>query len=222
MSKSHQKNPIVNRFTFCMRAKINFWHKKKREPVSMSEKPAATAAAQSFKDETSRTVKGTVDTTVGNADEEDDSTIRYPFVRHPQTKNKLQYLFQWIILMISVGIIILLCAVLNVIQTISFLLGKFKGFKKRSQIGVTFGGGFAWSWFHITLELISGLKLEYSGDEIPLFENAVCIGNHVSDMDPFLILGLAMRRGMLGNCRFLAKNAVRRFVINYWMEYSFF
>jgi 1-acyl-sn-glycerol-3-phosphate acyltransferase len=186
--------------------------------LRMSEKSEA-AAAQSSTEETSRAGKGSFDAVSSNMDQLEDATIRYPFVRHPQTKNKLQYLLQWFILVISVGIIILLCAVLNVIQTISFLLGRFKGFRKWSQIGVTFGGGFAWSWFHITLELISGLKLEYSGDEIPLFENAVCIGNHVSDMDPFLILGLAMRRGMLGNCRFLAKKAVRRIPFIGWGLY---
>ena len=139
-----------------------------------------------------------------------DSTITYPFRRHPQTKNKVLYYCQWFLLICSATSILALCAILNLVQLISVALGNIKGFRKLSLQGVTIGGGIAWCWFHILLEWISGVHLEYSGDDIPDFENAICIGNHVSDMDPFMMIGLAMRKGMIGNCKFLAKKAVKK------------
>lgn len=142
--------------------------------------------------------------------------IKYLFRRHPQAKNKFQFYLQWLFLVISVIAILAFCSIVNVIQLIAFALGKIKGFKRLSLQGVTVGGGFAWAWFHILLEVISGLKIEYSGDDVPEYENAICIGNHVSDMDPFMMIGLAMRKGMMGNCKFLAKKAVKRIPFIGW------
>lgn len=59
------------------------------------------------------------------------------------------------------------------------------------------------------LELLGGVDIEYSGDEIPLGDSAVVFGNHVSNVDATLMLGYLLRKGMAGSLKFIAKKSLQ-------------
>ena len=54
-------------------------------------------------------------------------------------------------------------------------------------------------------------RISYSGDflSIPYYENALVISNHVSWSDFWLIQCLAIKKGMLGRCRYFAKSTLK-------------
>jgi 1-acyl-sn-glycerol-3-phosphate acyltransferase len=58
------------------------------------------------------------------------------------------------------------------------------------------------------LEKLGGIKIEFSGDKIPAGEGAIVFGNHVTNLDSVLIMGLLLRKGMGGSLKFLAKKSL--------------
>lgn len=55
-----------------------------------------------------------------------------------------------------------------------------------------------------------------SGDAIPDEESALVISNHLSYSDFYLIHALAKRRGMLGRCRYFAKDSLKYIPVLGW------
>lgn len=49
---------------------------------------------------------------------------------------------------------------------------------------------------------------EFSGDEIPPYENAIVLVNHQWFLDWWVVLCVASRKGRLGVCKFFAKKSI--------------
>ncbi|KAG9242045.1 hypothetical protein BJ878DRAFT_536139 [Calycina marina] len=58
-------------------------------------------------------------------------------------------------------------------------------------------------------EVVNGGKITYSGDILPQGEITVVIAYHVNWADVYMILGLAIKAGMLSRCRWLSKIGLR-------------
>lgn len=55
----------------------------------------------------------------------------------------------------------------------------------------------------------NGAEISVSGDKLPALESAIVIANHVSWTDFYTIQKLAYDAGMLGRCRYFAKQQLR-------------
>ncbi|KAI9024047.1 hypothetical protein DFJ74DRAFT_632105 [Hyaloraphidium curvatum] len=71
------------------------------------------------------------------------------------------------------------------------------------------GAGIVWTMLQYTAEGIHHLPLTFSGDVIPDAESAIVFSNHVSFSDFLLIHSVAIRRGMLPNCKYFAKDSLK-------------
>lgn len=66
-----------------------------------------------------------------------------------------------------------------------------------------------WRWIQHTFEVRNGAIIATSGDSLPGGESAIVVANHVGWSDFYMIQALAIRAGMLGRCRWLAKIQLR-------------
>ena len=66
-----------------------------------------------------------------------------------------------------------------------------------------------WSFIQSIFVRCNGASITMSGDELPQGESAVVICNHVAWSDFYMIQALALRKGMLGRCRYFAKKQLR-------------
>ncbi|KAI1390142.1 1-acyl-sn-glycerol-3-phosphate acyltransferase [Hypoxylon trugodes] len=66
-----------------------------------------------------------------------------------------------------------------------------------------------WKWIQVIFENFNGARITFSGDRLPMKESAVVISNHVTWADFYMIQALAVRAGMLGQCRWFAKIQLR-------------
>ncbi|KAI1396393.1 1-acyl-sn-glycerol-3-phosphate acyltransferase [Hypoxylon fuscum] len=66
-----------------------------------------------------------------------------------------------------------------------------------------------WKWIQVIFESCNGAQITFSGDRLPMRESAVVISNHVTWADFYMIQALALRSGMLGQCRWFAKIQLR-------------
>jgi 1-acyl-sn-glycerol-3-phosphate acyltransferase len=55
----------------------------------------------------------------------------------------------------------------------------------------------------------NGADIILAGDELPAGESAILVANHVEWSDFYLVQALAIRTGMLGHCRWFAKNTLK-------------
>lgn len=62
-----------------------------------------------------------------------------------------------------------------------------------------------WKAIQNFFERKRGARISFSGDPLPLYENALVVSNHVSWSDLYLVQAVAARAGMLGSCRYFAK-----------------
>lgn len=67
----------------------------------------------------------------------------------------------------------------------------------------------SWYWIQQIFEFFNGAKITVSGVELPQGESAICISNHVSWTDFYMIQHLAIRAKMLSRCRWFAKIELR-------------
>lgn len=65
-----------------------------------------------------------------------------------------------------------------------------------------------WTFIYV-LERLDQVELIWYGDEIPKYENSICISNHVADTDFILIQTFGMRKGMLGHTKFMMKEIIK-------------
>jgi 1-acyl-sn-glycerol-3-phosphate acyltransferase len=68
---------------------------------------------------------------------------------------------------------------------------------------------FVWLGVQIIFTKLNRARITSSGDPLPRHESAVVIANHVSWTDFYLIQHLAIRAGMLGRCRWFAKQQLK-------------
>lgn len=66
-----------------------------------------------------------------------------------------------------------------------------------------------WKWIQVIFERYNGAQITFSGDRLPMRESAVVVSNHVTWADFYMIQALALRSGMLGQCRWFAKIQLR-------------
>ena len=66
-----------------------------------------------------------------------------------------------------------------------------------------------WAYIQFIFTHCNGAEIEVSGDNLPPLESAVVIANHISWTDFYMIQKLAYDSGMLGRCRYFAKQQLR-------------
>ncbi|KAI9756010.1 MAG: hypothetical protein M4579_004055 [Chaenotheca gracillima] len=102
--------------------------------------------------------------------------------------------------------VIHLCAtdiVLSALLPLSFLAPSFT-YNVSSRLA-----SLVWLGIQYIFTRVNHAKITVSGDKLPRNESAVVVANHVSWTDFYLIQALAIRAGMLGRCRYFAKQELR-------------
>ncbi|KAK0716960.1 1-acyl-sn-glycerol-3-phosphate acyltransferase [Lasiosphaeria miniovina] len=66
-----------------------------------------------------------------------------------------------------------------------------------------------WLWIQSIFEVFNSAVITVSGDRLPPHESAIVIANHVSWSDFYMIQAMAVQAGMLGRCRWFAKQQLR-------------
>lgn len=66
-----------------------------------------------------------------------------------------------------------------------------------------------WRGVQRICEVSNGADIIVAGDDLPAGESAIVVANHIEWSDFYLIQALAIRAGMLGRCRWFAKNALK-------------
>lgn len=66
-----------------------------------------------------------------------------------------------------------------------------------------------WKGIQSIFTTFNGAHISVSGDTLPSNESAIVIANHVSWADFYLIQHLALQAGMLGRCRWFAKQQLK-------------
>ncbi|KAI1341484.1 1-acyl-sn-glycerol-3-phosphate acyltransferase [Xylariaceae sp. FL0016] len=66
-----------------------------------------------------------------------------------------------------------------------------------------------WWWVQAIFEKNNGANIRFYGDRLPRKESAIVVANHVSWADFYMIQAMALRSGMLGQCRWFAKIQLR-------------
>lgn len=99
----------------------------------------------------------------------------------------------------------LLC--INVLQMCSIVLLPFSRPLFRA-VNVMFARGIWTLWSYI-VEDINRTKIVYTGDVLPLRENAIVFSNHQSMSDIIVLLSLARRSKMVGRMKWLVKDVIK-------------
>jgi 1-acyl-sn-glycerol-3-phosphate acyltransferase len=66
-----------------------------------------------------------------------------------------------------------------------------------------------WRWIQLIFTNSNGAPISVSGSTIPENESALIVANHVSWADFYMIQHLAIKAGMLGRCRWFAKQQLK-------------
>lgn len=66
-----------------------------------------------------------------------------------------------------------------------------------------------WSCIQTIFVRCNGACINISGDDLPVGESAIIVSNHVAWSDFYMIQAVALRKGMLGRCRYFAKKQLR-------------
>lgn len=66
-----------------------------------------------------------------------------------------------------------------------------------------------WRGIQTIFTRANGASITISGPELPKGESAIVISNHVEWTDVYMIQALALRAGMLGRCRWFAKQQLK-------------
>jgi hypothetical protein len=69
--------------------------------------------------------------------------------------------------------------------------------------------GLVWLGVQVIFTKLNGARITTSGHALPRHESALVIANHVSWTDFYLIQHLAIQAGMLGRCRWFAKQQLK-------------
>ncbi|KAJ8653165.1 hypothetical protein O0I10_011214 [Lichtheimia ornata] len=96
---------------------------------------------------------------------------------------------------------------LQVVQVTSFLLRPFSE-KLLVRINSRLVGTM-WTAMQYIFERRQKARITYSGDRLPDKESAIVISNHRSWTDFYLLHSVAIRRGMLSNCKYFVKDSLK-------------
>ncbi|KAI7886082.1 acyltransferase-domain-containing protein [Lichtheimia hyalospora FSU 10163] len=96
---------------------------------------------------------------------------------------------------------------LQVVQVTSFLLRPFSE-KLLVRINSRLVG-IMWTAMQYIFERRQKARITYSGDRLPDKESAIVISNHRSWTDFYLLHSVAIRRGMLSNCKYFVKDSLK-------------
>lgn len=66
-----------------------------------------------------------------------------------------------------------------------------------------------WRGIQAIFTRVNGARIVITGDELPQGESAIVVSNHVEWTDFYMIQELALRAGMLGRCRWFAKQQLK-------------
>ena len=127
------------------------------------------------------------------------STILQPLKLHALYTNTraILLLLPWIVHLFISDL------VLSLLLPVSFLLPK-AAYHVSSKIAYL-----VWKGIQVIFTKANGACITISGDELPPGESAVVLANHISWTDFYLIQELAIRSGMLGRCRWFAKQQLK-------------
>ncbi|TPX49201.1 1-acylglycerol-3-phosphate O-acyltransferase [Synchytrium endobioticum] len=113
------------------------------------------------------------------------------------------------VLRLTIVLLILLVPtiVLNLMQFLSLLFRPFA--PKGAALFNCFCAGAVWFYLQSVFERLDDAKITFSGDQLPDMENCLIISNHVGFSDFFLIHAVAIRRRMVSNCKYFAKDSLK-------------
>ena len=104
--------------------------------------------------------------------------------------------------------------VCHVLQIISFIVYPFSPkicrTLNRYIVGVWWGL-VAWS-----MERVIKIVIHVTGDELPMYENAILIPNHQASADIPVLLCLALQKGMIGNLKWFVKDDLKHMPFIGW------
>jgi 1-acyl-sn-glycerol-3-phosphate acyltransferase len=84
----------------------------------------------------------------------------------------------------------------------------------------SFLAGTAWGICQHMFEVQNGVKVHVSGlERVPFHESALVISNHCSFLDWVMVHAVSQKRGMLGNCRYFAKDSIKYMPFFGWGMY---
>lgn len=98
-------------------------------------------------------------------------------------------------------------ALINLAQFLSLLLlpvsrRAYRAYNRR--LAATIWGYWAWGMDHV-----NGLRIELSGDSLPVEEDAIVIANHQTMSDVIVILCIAFTKGRVGDCKWMVKDGLK-------------
>jgi 1-acyl-sn-glycerol-3-phosphate acyltransferase len=95
----------------------------------------------------------------------------------------------------------------NFLQMVSLLVRPFSrtAFRRAN----TFLASIWWGWCAIGAERGYRIKMVFSGDPLPLRENAMVFANHQQMVDPLALLSLARRQNRIGDLKWFAKKQIK-------------
>lgn len=66
-----------------------------------------------------------------------------------------------------------------------------------------------WGWWAYALQVLVGVRIDFTGDEVPQAENAIVIANHQSMSDIPALLCLALEKKRIGDLKWLVKDQLK-------------
>lgn len=95
----------------------------------------------------------------------------------------------------------------NLLQFPSLLVLPFSGkaYRAYNRLGAFLVWGY-WAW---GMRNIIGMKIIYSGDDVPPRENAIVYANHQEMSDIIVLIGLAMEKGRVADLKWMVKDIIK-------------
>ncbi len=106
------------------------------------------------------------------------------------------------------SVLVLVLVVINVFQMLSFVVIRpfsLTAFRKFNS----YCAHLWWGWCTSAVQILHGIRLEITGDDIPRHENAVVILNHQSMADITVLLMYAKAKGRLGDMKWFVKDVLK-------------
>jgi 1-acyl-sn-glycerol-3-phosphate acyltransferase len=97
--------------------------------------------------------------------------------------------------------------VLNLLQFPSLLLLPISRPAYRAYNRVA--ASLIWGWWAWAAQNLVGMKINVLGDDVPVRENAIVFSNHQSMSDIIIIISLALRKGRIGDVKWMVKDVLK-------------
>jgi 1-acyl-sn-glycerol-3-phosphate acyltransferase len=137
--------------------------------------------------------------------------LKHKVVRQKTSSFNIWILYYSVIALIAFLSCTLVSAIMSLTMTLVWVIHKLQLISVQTSMRLySLCAKMMAAMFVTSVENILGIDIEFSGDNVPEYENAVVISNHVTNMDVWLILALAHRKGMSGNLKFMAKEPLKQ------------